>query len=88
MRIQNMRPTGRKLEVLKFITERGAVTPRELAYRVCPSTKCSYVYLLKLYRQGLLFREPTSKGIFYRISPRGRERMVFLSRQSSETKDL
>ncbi len=88
MHMKNMRPTGRKLEVLKFIDERGTVIPADLAYRVCPSIKCSYVYLLKLYRQGLLFREPTARGIFYRITPRGRERLAFLSRQSSETKEL
>ncbi len=57
-------------------------------HRVCLSIKASYVYLLKLSRQGLLFREPTSKGIFYRITIRGRKRLAFLSRQSSETKDL
>ena len=81
-----MRPTQRKLEVLKFIAERESVRLLSLAYRVCPSIRAAYVYLLKLHRQGLLYREKTAAGIFYRISPRGRERLLFLTEKEKARK--
>lgn len=74
-----MSDRGKKFEVLKFVAERERVTPQSVAYWVCPSLKAAYVYLLKLHRQGLLYRRQTEFGIFYRISPRGKARLLFLS---------
>ena len=70
---------NRKLAVLKFVERNGPLAPRDAAYyRVCPSIRAAYVYLLKLHRQGLLSRTRAARGIVYRISQRGRDRLLYL----------
>ena len=70
-----------KLDVLKMVSFKGEIGLHDLFPEICPTSAASAMYLLKLYRQGLLTRRRVVGKIRYDLSPRGRERLVYLSRK-------
>ena len=73
-----------KPEVLS-IFERGGgfLTPDQVSGKLQPrpDRRSAYTYLLRLFRQGFLERNHAGRGrLAYRLSERGRQRLVYLRR--------
>ena len=72
---------GQKRDVLKVISVLGEIGLHDLYPEICPTCAASSMYLLRLFRQRLLFRRRVAGKIYYRLSPRGGGRLNYLQKR-------
>lgn len=76
-----MRRNERKVQVLRFIVNRGgdSVTSSEVAEELEMEVHNARMCLLRLHRQGLLYRKRGTFGCrFYNVTEKGRRRLHYL----------